>query len=999
MPHVNLPLKNWINLFICLCTLVSLLAAAPARAEIEGPAYMITVNSSSEGSIKDSVMTLREALLLARGGTTLQGLGRTLSDAEKAQTTSCTFTGSTNNWSSNVGCTAGYDDVIKFSGLSIYVIITIALPLPAINDTAITTIEGGTTNPYIDAAGMGAGNALTITSNNNIVKNIGIYAAPNGSNILVSGNNNTLQYIHSASAKTNGVHITGSHNTLDNTFIGLSVLNTCQGNQGHGVLIDGDSQYNTIQNSVISCNTGYGIHIPSSTVQPDGFHVIGPNVEIGTSLDGTSSQGNSLVGLNIGSNKNLVVSTTVRYNTLDGIAISGNLNSVMTSTLTTNNGSGLLLSGTAYMNFIGCNYLCGKLGGNRISGNGRYGIEMASTAANADVRSNLIAANHVGTNDTGILPEGNVLGGILIDGARDNVLGGTGLYGNSIAGNLRSGVILDHAAYNNHLKRNYIGISRTGNSYNSVPNLWRGIHLLNGAHHNEIGASYDTYSNMIEHNGLDGIFLVGSATANNTIDGNYIAANGSAGIRIDSSAHDNIVGSIAANFNVISDNAGTGVVLSNLANNNLIAYNNIGVDYPNHNNAPNLYGVQITTGAHHNTIGGVPGVLGQMMNIIQSNSKDGVYLDGAATTLNTISNNVIADNTNGIVITNTANTNNIMGNYVGLLANLNAAGNHLYGIRITGGAYENKIGSPGGTNMVSDSGYPGIVIDGAATSFNRVNNNLVYANQFAGLVLGDSAHHNVIGATLSEANEFIKNHGYGAEISSSAHDNTFSYNNVGVSSDVLTSYDPNSSNVVSVGNEAAGIYVHSAAHDNRFFNNTVANNFTEGIYIDSAGTTKNEFTLNVIHDNNWDGILETSEATGNWWSHVIMWGNNGLGIDKFGQPDMFNTLNRPALLHINSAVTANGLVTIKGAATGSVLNSKSVKVELYAAALNPAGFAEGQTYLGEAFTLANGSCTITTAAPTSGCYVAFETITIAGISTSSEFSRSTCGLFMPFLRR
>jgi len=997
MSRVNLPLKNWINLFVCLCTLVSLLAAAPVRAEVDGPAYIITVNSAGEANIKDSNITLREALLITRGGTTAQGLGRTLSDSEKAQISSCTFTGSTNSWSTSVGCGAGYEDVINFGGLGFYPVIPISLPLPAINDTAITTLDGGVTIPYINAAGIGAGDALTISSNNNILKNIGIYAAPNGSNILVSGNYNSLQYLHSSSAKTNGVHITGSHNTLDNTFIGLSVLNTCQGNQGHGVLIDGDSQYNTIQNSVISCNTGYGIHIPSSVIHPDGFHTIGPNVEIGTDLTGTSIQGNSLVGLNIGSNKNLVVSSTVRYNTLDGIAISGNLNSVMTSTLTTNSGSGLLLSGTAYMNFIGCNYLCGKLGGNRISGNGRYGIEMASTAVNADVRSNLIAANHIGINDTGILPEGNALGGILIDGAHDNILGGTDLYGNSIAGNLRSGVILDHAAYNNHLKRNYIGISRTGNSYAAVANQWRGIHLLNGAHHNEIGAG--SYENMIEHNGLDGIFLVGSATANNTIDGNRVAANGAAGIRIDSSAHDNIVGSSAANFNLITDNSGPGVILSNLANNNLIAYNYIGVDYPTPNNAPNLYGIQIISGAHHNTIGGVPGVLGQKMNIIQSNSKDGVYLDGPTTTLNTISNNVIANNTNGIVITNTANTNSIMGNYIGLLINLNAAGNHLYGIRITGGAYENKIGSPGGGNLVSDSGYPGIVMDGAATSYNRVNNNIVYANQFAGLAVGDSAHHNIIGATLSEANDFIKNHGYGADIGSSAHDNTISYNNIGVSSGVLADFDPNSPSIVSTGNEVAGVYVHGAAHDNRFFNNTVANNFTEGFFIANSGTTNNEFTLNWVHDNNLDGILETSEAAGNWWSHVLMWGNNGLGIDKSGQPDTLNTLNRPTRLRIDSAVSANGLMTIKGFATGSVINTKSVKVELYTAALNPAGFAEGQTYLGEAYTLANGSWTITTAIPATGCYVAFETITILGMSTSSEFSRSTCALFTPFIRR
>ena len=135
---------------LLLLTIVSaphLLLAAPA-------AGTFVVNTASDAYSPDSVLSLREALAVANG--TLTG---TFTANEQILLGGCTFDG---GGYITGGCGAGIADTISFdAGLGFRPTITLTAVLPAINDTASTTINGFSPNnvrPILDLAFIGAGN-------------------------------------------------------------------------------------------------------------------------------------------------------------------------------------------------------------------------------------------------------------------------------------------------------------------------------------------------------------------------------------------------------------------------------------------------------------------------------------------------------------------------------------------------------------------------------------------------------------------------------------------------------------------------------------------------------------------------------------------------------------------------------------------------------------------------------------------------------------------------
>ncbi len=62
--------------------LIGVWGAATARSVVAAPlSGTITVNSTTDNVTSDTVLTLREALLIARGGTDAGGLNRALSNS------------------------------------------------------------------------------------------------------------------------------------------------------------------------------------------------------------------------------------------------------------------------------------------------------------------------------------------------------------------------------------------------------------------------------------------------------------------------------------------------------------------------------------------------------------------------------------------------------------------------------------------------------------------------------------------------------------------------------------------------------------------------------------------------------------------------------------------------------------------------------------------------------------------------------------------------------
>ncbi len=236
-------------------------------------------------------------------------------------------------------------------------------------------------------------------------------------------------------------------------------------------------------------------------------------------------------------------------------------------------------------------------------------------------------------------------------GAQHNFIGGDAIgEWNLISGNQDHGIHLrDVGTIRNVVWNNFVGTDRAGAA--PLGNASCGVYLEDGASESIV------WHNLISAN-RGGICLGGTATMSNTIFGNRIGTNvtGTAplsntlvGVYLLNGAHHNTVGSTYPEWNIISGNGGSGVIISGTGTvNNTIRGNLIGMAadrFTLMGNAEN--GVLITAGAQDNTVG--------PENVIVGNLLDGVVVEGSDTSGNRITQNGILSNTLGIHLLNGAN--------------------------------------------------------------------------------------------------------------------------------------------------------------------------------------------------------------------------------------------------------------------------------------------------------------------------------------------------------
>src|SRR5947209_26956 len=140
--------------FFCLLVLLATRAQPLDAAPLSGGTF--TVNSLNDDTDRDDVLTLREAILIADGGTDVSGgLGRNLTDGEMAQLSGCQAAHDSDGyWSINANCGKAVADKIVFaSSLGYKAIIVLGSDLPEIFDAAPTTIDGNVNGvqPILDA--------------------------------------------------------------------------------------------------------------------------------------------------------------------------------------------------------------------------------------------------------------------------------------------------------------------------------------------------------------------------------------------------------------------------------------------------------------------------------------------------------------------------------------------------------------------------------------------------------------------------------------------------------------------------------------------------------------------------------------------------------------------------------------------------------------------------------------------------------------------------------
>lgn len=387
---------------------------------------------------------------------------------------------------------------------------------------------------------------------------------------------------------------------------------------------------------------------------------------------------------------------------------------------------------------------------NLISGNTLSGIALRKS------NNNTIYGNRIGTNAliTSAIPN---YYGIAVDSSSNNTIGGnTVAQRNIISGNEDAGVAINSIlSSGNVVKGNYIGINTIGNSINdTIPNLY-GV-AINDSPNNTIGGSTVSERNIISGNSDVGIAIQGITATNNVIKGNYIGTNSAGndsipnlnGIVINGSPSNKIGGGVVGDGNVISGNTATGIAITySGARLNTVKGNFIGTIHDGTAPLGNHTGIYVKSNANKNTFGGTtPGE----RNIISGNIEMGLITEAADS--NVIIGNFIGPDVTGMLafkysndtliqgnglMFNTGSKYNIAGGYTAGERNI-ISGNRIYGHDIYGNSsYNSTIGNYIGVDVTGNNPLPnatGICVDGGS-NHNPFINNVLSGNYAYGMFI------------------------------------------------------------------------------------------------------------------------------------------------------------------------------------------------------------------------------------------------------------------------
>lgn len=538
----------------------------------------------------------------------------------------------------------------------------------------------------------------------------------------------------------------------------------------------------------------------------------------------------------------------------------------------------------------------------------------------------------------------NTDSGVMIEGGRGNVLGGTGMLYNVISGNDGNGVFIVGPAASNSVPRNIIGM--TVNGMELWRNFWDGIYIYQSSQ-NTIGGEDEGLGNIVSGNLGHGINLNqahNSMLVRNTIgvaaDGMTAAPNGMNGINLVES-RGNFIGSYnIASRNIISGNNRHGIAIQDFASENIVSHNYIGSDF-----------------------GGTRAV---------TNRGCGVYIVGASNNL--IDRCVVsASMTNGITVDGNAavtEANRITGCYIG-------------------------VGADGATPM--PNGEWGVLVDHANRTSVGVEmafyQNVVAGNGQEGIAMAHCSDGIVTKSIVGLAAD-----GYTAMGNQYNGIYLYSVTNITVSYNVIGA---NTNNGIAlfvarncrVRNNIIGLDMYQAE---------TRPNGLHGILVDGSqdniiGSTNG---ANVISGNSLAGVAVKDDLLpGGSWGNTIsrntMYGNGTLGIDLYADGVTYNDVgdidtgpnglqNFP---YIASAY--RGSTWVAGSFNGAALRTYTFEFFVNSV-LDIGGFGEGREYIGSAdiMTLGDGTATFNIELPRITPLGSYITATATDKTTgdTSEFS-------------
>ncbi len=856
---------------------------------------------------------------------------------------------------------------------------------------------------------------------------------------LVSGN--SLVGIAFASSTMN--------NIAQGNWVGLNASGTGTIANGVGIgFINGASAGDAAINNVISGNQSAGVFIgPYNTT---GFHESDILVEgnlIGTDPTGTIALGNSGPGVEIGaySSGNTIggsapgAGNLISNNAGAGVSISGTTsegNVVLGNEIGTdlagtvamaNSGDGVLITGGATNNTIGgITATPGSGAGNLISGNTHNGVEILD----AGTTGNVVAGNLIGTDVTGEAALANSNDGVgIASGASNNTIGGTSSGSrNVVSGNGNNGVEINGTGTTGNLVAgNLIGTDATGevalpNGQPSAPNE-DGVEIDNGASNNTIGGSDAGDGNVISGNASDGVYVYFASS--NTIAGNLIGTdvagttaleNGSIGIEV-----------VVGGYNIIGMPGAGNVVSGGLINNNAIGvlfstgtvvqanrigttadgmavlpgqaldggigiWNSvdtlIGGTEPGTGNVIALGPWQSALAAYNEPVGGFPWIGGAIgvLSTGSATASAGTLIESNLIGTNASGTAALGDPTYGIVIVNSSEVT--IGGTAAGAANV-IVGSGAGGIAILGGVVP-AFGSAGQT----DYGSSDDLIEGNLIGVNfDSNGNLIpglgnggplpglTGGTEAGILINDptdalqTSSGNTIGGTAAGAANIISgNQGGGIVFTGgSVTANLVEGNFIGT----------NLQGNAAVANSGDGVQITGGATNNTIGGTTAgAGNviaFNLGVGVQIGGNTTDASTGNAILANSIFANLTLGIALG---------GTSVVQNDSEGHtgPNLFQDF--PV---ISSVMTAGSTTTIDG--TISEAANTTYRIELFSNfAADPSGDGQGELFLTFVNVMTDGSGTgsFSVTAPSTlvaGTYVSATATDAAG--NTSEFSADT----------
>ena len=293
----------------------------------------------------------------------------------------------------------------------------------------------------------------------------------------------------------------------------------------------------------------------------------------------------------------------------------------------------------------------------------------------------MIEGNFIGATVSGDTALGNGRSGVTIQyGASGDLVGGTVAgSGNVISGNRANGIWF-LAAGGDTVEGNLIGTNAAGNA--AVPNAGSGVAIVAGSSSNTIGGTSAADRNVISGNAGSGVNLSDSGTKYNVVENDFIGTdatgsfavpNGSDGVIVQSGASVN-----ALSYDVISGNAAEGVLFTGSGTNyNYVIDSKIGL-----NAAGTAALIDPQTG------------YGNIVGVEIANGASGTSVD-----FNTISGNVV-----GVEILGSSTNNGVYDNLIGT----DATGQHAVGNVAFGVLLEFTSGNSVAYNTIDFSGEYGL---------------------------------------------------------------------------------------------------------------------------------------------------------------------------------------------------------------------------------------------------------------------------------------------------